>query len=579
MPLMIHRTKLFFIFLSINFLFSCQDTTEKQQESIVRIHLKGNVNDLNIYTSPNAYLAEVVNPNVHASLLLPDPSSLELKPYLAINRPVIEMEGTSCRLQYEIRPEAKWEDGSDITGEDVLFTIKAICNPRVNAASTRSYLNMIEDVIIDPSNPRKFTIISNRAYFLLENSTGSLHVLPSYHYDPQGIMQQFNLSELNDAESLEEIEKDPLIKEFADQFNTQFGQDSERVKGAGPYNITQFSTHQYITLDKKEFWWGDRVDVDYIAAYPQKLMYKIIDDDNASIVALKEQEIDVMSYIPADQYISLKTNKKVSTNFQITATNGSVYQFVGLNAKNSILADLEVRKAITHLFDKEQLVDLQNGLSTPVFGPVVPIKSYYNDTLPKYTFDIERAAFILKAAGWEDKDGDGILEKVINGTERELTLEFLYPQGKAFYRDMARICKDNAKRVGMEIELNPSEWATMVEDLRQRNFDLAALAWSTSALPDDFKQIWHSESTSYDGSNFVNFSSLLADNLIDSIQVCMDESLRNHYYRSFQQEVVRQFPYVFLVSPKRCMAIHSRFKNANAEMTRPGYTARLFQLK
>ena len=84
------KTTNLFLFLIFTCLYSCQNAPQEPENSIVRIHLKGNVNDLNIYTSPNAYVAEVVVPNVHASLLLPNPTTLELQPYLAIERPQID---------------------------------------------------------------------------------------------------------------------------------------------------------------------------------------------------------------------------------------------------------------------------------------------------------------------------------------------------------------------------------------------------------------------------------------------------------------------------------------------------------
>jgi len=123
-----------------------------------------------------------------------------------------------------------------------------------------------------------------------------------------------------------------------------------------------------------------------------------------------------------------------------------------------------------------------------------------------------------------------------------------------------------------------SEGAVMIENLKKREFDLMCLGWSQSPSPDDFKQIWHTTSNTYDGSNMVGFGNQESDQLIADIRVTMNDEERNKMYHRFQEIIAEQQPYVFLFSPKCCAAISKRFKNAEAVSLRPAYFVRYFQL-
>lgn len=154
----------------------------------------------------------------------------------------------------------------------------------------------------------------------------------------------------------------------------------------------------------------------------------------------------------------------------------------------------------------------------------------------------------------------------------------MYPQGKQLYKDIGQVFKDEAARAGVEIVMISSEGSVMIEDLKKREFDLTCLGWSQSPLPDDFKQIWHTASNTYEGSNLVGFGNEESDQLIEEIRITMDEEKRNKMYLRFQEIIADQQPYIFLFSSKSCMAISKRFKNAEAVSLRPGYFARYFQL-
>jgi peptide/nickel transport system substrate-binding protein len=554
--------------------------TKIEKEFTVRPLLRGNIDVLNVLLSQSAISTEILDPNVHCGLLDMNPKTFELQPFLAKGEPVIkELENDRISLSYEIREEAVWDNGSPITAEDYAFTIKAIKNPKTNAVSNRTFVEFIEEIDIDPNNLKKFTINCNKRYFLAKIATATIPILPSYFYDKQGLMADFTIAELNDPESLARLSKDPRIIDFANDFNENYNHEPENIVGAGPYQVTEIVNGQHIKLVRKKNWWGDKVDEDHIAAYPTKIHFKIIEDDNNALLSLKEQELDVVTYIPADKFLELKENERALKNFNFYTPDAFGYRYIGMNMAKPKLSDVRVRKAIAHLVDKKYLVDeVSSGLATPVNGPVSHLKPSYNKDLPTVEFSVEKANALLDEAGWKDSDGDNIRDKVVEGQKLSLSLKFLYPQGKQLYKDIGQVLKDEAARAGIEIIMISSEGAVMIEDLKKREFDLTCLGWSQSPIPDDFKQIWHTSSNTYEGNNMVGFGNQKSDQLIEDIRVTLDEDKRNQMYKDFQKIVADQHPYVFLFSPKSCVAVSKRFKNAEAVSLRPGYFVRYFQL-
>jgi len=554
--------------------------TRTTEDFSVNVLLRGNIDGLNTLLAQSSFATEILDPNVHCGMLDMDPKTFEFRPYLSKTKPEIkELEGDRMSISFEIREEAVWDNGSPITAEDYAFTIKAIKNPKTNAVSHRTFVEFIEEIQIDPNNLKKFTVICNKRYLLAIAATGTMAVLPSYFYDAQGLMADFSISELNDPANLDRLNKDPRIIDFANDFNENYNHNPEKVIGAGPYQVTEIVNGQHIKLVRKKDWWGDKVNEAHVAAYPTKINFKIIEDDNNALLSLKEQELDVMTYIPADKFLELKENERAIKNFNFYTPDAFGYRYIGMNMSKPKLSDVRVRKALAHLVDKNYLVnEVSSGLATSVNGPVSHLKKSYNKNIPTIEFNIEKAKVLLDEAGWKDTDGDNIRDKVIQGQKLSLSLKFLYPQGKQLYKDIGQVLKDEAARAGIEINMISSEGAVMIEDIKKREFDLTCLGWSQSPLPDDFKQIWHTASNTYEGNNLVGFGNEESDKLIEEVRKTMDEEKRNKMYYRFQEIIADQQPYVFLFSPKSCMAISKRFKNAEAVSLRPGYFVRFFEL-
>ncbi|MCB0550888.1 MAG: hypothetical protein KDD19_25185 [Phaeodactylibacter sp.] len=566
----------------------------KNQDNTVYTRLPAEPDRLNMLLSTNVY-ARVVNEQLFLYLLHFDPKTLELTPQLAKSRPSIEeiTEGPyqgGVAYTFEIHEEAAWDNGQPITGKDFEFTLKALFNPKVNAANIRAYLDYIRDIEIDAGNPRKFTVLTDKKYIIGETAVSNIPILPEYVYDPNGWMKNVPLNHLTDTAYVSQLtgpavpngqlaQESQAVQDFADAFNSpQYSREKGFIVGSGPYEFEEWVTGQRIVLNRKKGWWGDKLADRFplLQAYPEKLSFLIIPDQSAAVTALKDQQIDVTGQIDAKDFVDLRENEMVNQLYNLHTPSSLVYYFVAMNNKKPRLADKRVRRALAHLVDVPALIeDLFYGLAERTVGPFHPAKSYYNKGLAPIEYNPEKARALLAEAGWEDTNGNGIVDKEINGELVEMELEYKVSSAGKFANSQALLFQNDAKKAGVKVNIVAKEFTVLIDDAKKRDYELYSGAWAQDPVIDDPKQLWHSESDTPDGGNRVSFSNAEADRLIEEIRVALDEDKRYQLYQEFQELIYEEQPYIFLFAPLERIAISKRFK-AEPTARRPGYLVNSF---
>jgi peptide/nickel transport system substrate-binding protein len=351
----------------------------------------------------------------------------------------------------EIREEAVWDNGTPITAKDIAFSIKLYKAPVISNEQNRPYFELISDVVMYPENPRKFTIVCNKKYILAKSVAGSFAVIPQYIYDPKNLMDKFSIKDIN--EKFAEVQEDATMKEFATEYNSEkFQRDSGYIVGSGPYAFDQWVTGQKIVLKKKKNWWGEKFNNEYsYQANPDKLVYTTIKDQTAALTALKGKHLDVMYGIKSKDFVEqLQPSEEVKKNFNLATPLSMAYTYFGINMRNPKFEDVRTRQALAHLSDVEKIIKVIGyGLGERVNGPVNPYKKgAFNDTITPYDFNVAKAKTLLAEAGWKDTNGDGTLDKKLNGQQTEFNITFTYNAGNDSRRDAALIFKEACRQVG-----------------------------------------------------------------------------------------------------------------------------------
>ena len=171
------------------------------------------------------------------------------------------------------------------------------------------------------------------------------------------------------------------------------------------------------------------------------------------------------------------------TNINFTLSLLPAMEHFTFNLANPLLQDPAVRRAIAFGTDRQRILNeafVPNGIYGAVTNSIVPPEHWAaapNSELTLYPYDPAQARTILDAAGWIDRDGDGIRENA-QGVELAFTFK---TTAAAFRVASSQIFRENMEQIGIRIDVFNIDAGTFFgEDgtLAQRDFDIAEFAWS-----------------------------------------------------------------------------------------------------
>lgn len=579
----------FFILLSCLFtIISCRQSNKQGTEESVDFKRTDNtvivraLNDADVLnplmTTINT--SRMVADQVFQLLLYVDPETLQLIPELADSLPIatdIE-EGPfkgGVKYTFTIHESAVWSDGSPVTAEDYLFSVKALLIPGVGNPALRNAAASLKDVRIDPTNPKKLDVYFNQKHFQAEAIAGNLiHVLPKSIYDPDGLLDNIALSDITDIEKASGlVDANPELKKFVESINTP-EYTREVITGSGPYFLEEWVAGQRIVLRKKENWWGQKLADKHpgLLAYPDQIIFSPIPEDFTAITALKAEEMDVVIRIPPADFIEMQEQKEVLSKYNLFTSEQLAYYFLYVNTSSPKLSDKRVRKALAHAIDVDAIIEgVYNGFGKRTASPVSPSSPDYNKALEPVAFSPELARRLLEEAGWKDSNNNGIADKEINGTITELSLEYGHSANSSSSEAVALLVKDYAQQVGIDLRLVPTEMTQGMARVNNKDYELfsGGLQQLTTWTP---RQHWHSE-----GHNRMSFATAYTDSLIERSEIAGPDE-RRKIYHELQQIIYEEQPMILLMVPQNRIAIHKRFETPITPIY-PGYFPNLVRIR
>lgn len=506
---------------------------------------------LNPIVSNDASASEI-NSYIYEALLGQDKLTYEIIPSLA-GMPEVSPDNLS--YTFNLIKEAKFSDGKPLTAADVIFTLKFIKNPFVDNAAQRNYYDMVEKVEMVDNDPYKIRFILSKPNWRGLYTLAGFQVLPKHVLDPGNVTDKFSWEEFKDMKI---ASKNPEMQKFADFLNSQeVSREAKYLVGSGPYIFEKWDTGAGVTIIRNQNYWG-KINT---ANYPQKIIFKTIQDNSAALVAAKNKEVDVMVVIkPSDFYKDLENPDQF--NLVKARPFEPAYTYLAWNQLNPLFKDKKVRLALAYLVDRKTIID------KVMFGDGVPIQSHIfykntkllNNDLPEILFDPEKAKKLLEEAGWKDTDGDGVLDKVIDGKKKDFKFIFL-SNTNPVRKQILLVIVDAFKKVGIRADVQELEWSVYLDKTKKHEFEATYSAWTSPTTPPDPYQIWHSSQSEGEGSNYISFKNKTSDSLIEAYRNEMDESKRIIMIKQWQQLIYDEQPYTFLWSPRARYIYDKRFKN------------------
>ncbi|KAA9325035.1 ABC transporter substrate-binding protein [Adhaeribacter soli] len=544
----------------------------------VRVRLMQDPESLNpvSYTSKDA--AQLIN-LLFQSLLTVDLADGKLKPLLAEEMPLIERKDTLTLITYTIRPEAAWTNGSPVTATDVAFSLKVRKCPLVNNEKVRPDYEFILDLIPDKSNPKKFTLVCGQyspEHLLL---SGDFFVMPAYLFDPQNQLGSFTLPQF--ANNFDALAAESAIQQFADRFNSaDFTRNPKYLQGSAGYVLEKWTTGQRLTFKRKEDWWGTNLkapETGYITARPDQIAFRIIPDNAAALVSLKNKQLDVWQNIPASVFTQIQKDKEISEAYNFSSPQTYTFVYLGLNGRSDKLADKVTRQALAQLVNTDELINVvQHKLAVKTVGPVSPLqKEYYNGGITPYSYNPAEAEKLLRAAGWQ-KNGTGWAKKVRNEMV-PLTLSISYNASNSEFANMALLFQQAAAKAGIPVTLQPQESGLFTQNLKGGNFEVFIRSLTGNPFVYNFKPILHTESIGPDGLNYTGFGTPESDRLIEALYNPDSEKEKNENLKRLQAILHEESNLVFLFFLRDRIAVNKQFSDTKISGIKPGYDVSAFK--
>lgn len=498
---------------------------------------------------------------IFQGLLSIDPETFEQRPVIAAELP--EISEDHLTYTFRLRDDVTFSDGKPLTAEDVVFSLKTIRHPKVAAPHLRNYFDSVRDATAADAHTVRIDL--KQVYFRNTWMLGGFEILPRHHYDPENLLANVTVAQLNDWEAIP-VEERMNVERFAKQFNENFVRDP---LGSGPFFIEDVDrdvvTGEQIVLRHRGNYWAPD-DTDLEDAYFDRIVFRVINDTEAQLVAFKAGKVDYIQRITPIQAARQTSDARFQERSRKHAEILGGYAYIGWNQRRPIFADKRVRQALSHLVDKQNIVDkVMLGLAEPIEGPVFAKRPEYNDTLEPWSYSPEKARALLAEAGWEDTDGDGILDKEIDGKRVPLRFEILSNAGNDERRKVGLAVIDSFKRHGIDASFRAVDWSILLSQLDRSDIDAVIMGWGGggAVIPPDLYQIWHSSQAVENGSNYVGFKNAEADDLMERYRVEFDAEERKRLYDRMQEILYEEQPYTFLYSRAQVSVWDRRFSDAD----------------
>jgi peptide/nickel transport system substrate-binding protein len=446
---------------------------------------------------------------------------LEPVPYLAERWDTV-ISGDDMVLTFYLRDDVAWHDGVPTTAYDVKFTFDRIKDPATAYPRASRFALYTSATVLD-----SFTIS-----FGLQKHPG--------------FMDPWRTTAPLPAHILGEVPP-------ADLREHRFG--SVAPLGNGPFRFVEHRAGDR---------WVFEANPDFPEAlggrpYVDRLVYRHIGEPTTRLAEFLTGEVDVYLIVAPSQLEEVRAQPAARL---ITYPNRS-YAFINWNERLPFFQDARVRRALTLAINRQEIVDVvQQGLGQTAKGPIPPFHWAYDADLQPLPYDPDSAAALLDAAGWVDRDGDGVRESAGLPASFELKTN----AGNPAREDIMTLVQANLAQVGVEVRVRAQEAQSMRADITgsERRFDAFVLGWGADFNLDDRRLFACSE---LDGAfQWAGYCNPRVDEILEQVVVIEDRAAAIPLWREYQQIMQQDQPYTFLYYDVRANAVRESVRNVEMDI-------------
>ena len=402
-----------------------------------------------------------------------------------------------------LKDNVRWHDGTELTADDVTFTIQTAQNQDYGSAEKFNWQGVEMNKIGDYALIFK---LKNKYAQFLNNLT--IKILPKRLWlDVKPI--NFAFSELN----LKPIGSGPY--RFS---KLKKDSDGKIVSYDLVYNKNYFEQRPYI--DNVEF--------------------RFYNSEDELIDGYNKNDLDSMSFVSAKNLKKIKFKQRLNVQ-QLTIPR---YFAVFFNQNQSkILSDKNVRLALSYATDKDALIQnildgngktVSSPLGEDLFDGIVEVKIPHNT---------EQAKELLKTAGWDDAGNNSIRKK----KDQSLSIRLITSNWPELVQ-VATTLKEQWAKVGVELNIEIAQAPELQQAIKDRNYEMLLFGEVLTPDPDPFS-LWHSSQKRDPGLNLALYDNATADKLLEDARQTLSPTERMKKYQDFQKILTDDVPAIFLNNP------------------------------
>ena len=424
---------------------------------------------------------------------------------------------------YDIRDDVKFSDGTPMTMDDVLFSVK-----RHMDTALASYLAWFFDNVesIEQTGDWQLTVKLSK---------------------PDASWQYAFASTAGHI----------ISKAYCEAHPDDFGTPTGGILGTGAYVLDSWTTGSEIVLKANDnYWAGETPDA-------KTVDFQVIEDDTTRITAMVNGQLDLTLDPPTELLSQLES----AGNVQLSEVPAFSVLYMAMNCQKEPFNDVNVRKAISYAIDKKALYDsmltkegtLANSsvpFSESLYGADAAAWKEFVPTVPECTADLEKAKAAMAASAYPD--GFDCTLAVNNNSLRN---------------SIALYVQQALKQIGINVTIETKsgdEMITVQFGSNGRDYDMAIVKWEAD-YPDpsgNVYPLYYSANASEGGANTCNYANPAYDALIDTELASTDLSERTASMESALNILAEDCPSVIFYYPVKRLAMNTRVTgfDVNASM-------------
>ena len=428
-------------------------------------------------------------------------TDLNIVPDLAESLPEVSPDGRV--YTFRIRKDAKFHDGKPVTAHDFKWSIERVADPLTGSPVVDQYLGDIVGVkerlaadttdvkgvrVID-SHTLEITIDEPKTYFLAKLTYPTGFVL--------------------------------------DRENVETGRRWFRnPNGTGPFKLGEYLPGESLILNRNE---------NYHLGPPFLETVRFLLSGGTSMLMYENDEIHITGVGVADLDRVLDPTNALNAQLHNAPPSFST-DYIGMNVdRPPFKDDLKLRQALNYAIDKQVIAkDVLAGLVVPAAGILPPEFPGYTSAIRGYDYDPVMAAQLLKESNYGAAMERGDAPTIILTTAGSF--------GSSVGLDLEVILEMWRQTLGVEVEVLQTEFATYLQDLNKRRFEMFQIGWIADYPdPENFLDIlFHSEST----NNHTAYNNPEVDRLLEQARTEPREDVRYELYHQAEQQIVQDAPWI-----------------------------------